>query len=273
MKLRSSALVVFALAVSLVVACGHQVTPNPSTSALSGDVVVKFRVNGTLDFTDYQYAIIIDTCGNGTPYPQFLSTTFKSYSYGFFFGAAQGVGLPLLVEYFVNPNSSGQITSIGVPGSASLESFSPNDNGIGNEFQFIFKRSQLANPLNQAQPCPNIPPVSASASPTATAGASPTASPAATLAPGASPSPSPSPSPNPYPTTLAQATWYFNFFSIQSGIPQDSLGIGGASDINYSSAYIDTNTYADVPLFKATGGPVPSNPSLQLSGGEIINYP
>ena len=267
-KSRGAILAVFALAVSLVVACGHQVTPPPSTSDLSGDVVVRFRVNGTLDFNDFTYGIIVDTCGEGTPYPQYFNTTFNSYSYGFYVGASYGVSQPQLVEYFLNP-ASGSLTYLKVPASSSLENFNPNDNGLGNEFELVFTRAQLANPLRQSQPCPNLPPVSTSPTPTASAGASPTATPSST----STFAPSASPSPYPYPTTAAQTSWAFNFFTIQSGIPQDSLGYGGASDINFSSAVIDTTTYDDVPIFKAVGGPVPGNPALQLSGGEIINYP
>jgi hypothetical protein len=92
-KFRGAALGIFALAVTLVVACGHQVTPNPTNSDLAGDIVLKFRVNGTLDFNDFTYAVIIDTCGNGTPYPQAYKTKFNSYSYGFFVGASFGTGL------------------------------------------------------------------------------------------------------------------------------------------------------------------------------------
>ena len=192
-----------------------------SNSDLAGDIVLKFRVNGTLDFNDFTYAVIIDTCGNGTPYPEAYKTTYNSYSYGFFVGASFGTGIPQLVEYFVSPNSSGTIQYVTVPASSSLEQFIPNDNDQGNEFELVFSRAQLDNPLNQSQPCPNIPPVTATATPTAAAGASPTATPAstATLAPGASPSPTP----NPNPTTAAQVSWAFNFFTIQSGVDANPI--------------------------------------------------
>jgi hypothetical protein len=275
MKLRLTAIVIFVFAATLVAACGHQVTPNPPTSDLAGNVVVRFRVNGTLDFNDYTYAIIIDTCGGATPYPQALFTGFNSYSYGFFVGASYGVGQPQLFEYFVNPNSSGQILSHNIPGSASLEFFNQNDNGQGNEFELIFPRAQLANPFNQAQPCPNIPPIAVSPMPSSSPGASPTATTAATIAPGTSPSPSPTPTPNPYPTTQAQTNWAFNFMIYQGSQALDSLGGGGATDNTYHGAIIDTNTYDDVPVYKVVGanGGVQGNPAAQLSGGEIINYP
>ena len=276
MRFRRVALGTFAAAVSLVVACGHQVTPNPSTSDLAGDIVLKFRVNGTLDFTNYTYAIIIDTCGNGTPYPQAYNTTFNSYSYGFFIGGSTfGAALPQLEEYFVLPNSSGTIQSVGIPESPSLEQFIPNDNGQGNEFELVFKRAELDNPYgHDVQTCPNIPLTSASASPTASAGSSPvaTSSAVATLAPGASPTPSPSSGPSASPTIAAQSTWAFNFFTIQGKTILDSLGIGGPSDNTWSSSTINVNVSGDTPFFKATGGVQPSNPSAQLNGGDIQNY-
>jgi len=273
MKLRLTAIAMFALAATLVAACGHQVTPNPPTSDLAGNVLVRFRVNGVLDFTDYTYAIVIDTCGAGTPLPQALFTGFKSYSYGFFIGGSYGVAYPELYEYFVNPNSSGSILSHIIPSSNSLEFFNANDNTQGNEFELVFPRAQLANPFNQAQPCANLPPVSVSPTPTSSAGAPPTAD--ATLAPGASPSPSPGLTPNPYPTTQAQTTWAFNFFIFQGSTVLDSLGQGGASDVTYNYANIDTSTYDDLPVYKVVGGNggVQGNPAAQLSGGEIINYP
>jgi len=275
--LRRVAIATFALAALLVVACGHQVTPSPSTSDLSGDIVLKFRVNGTLDFNDFTYIIAIDTCGGGTPYPQAYNTTYNSFSYGFFVGASYSVALPELFEYFVNPNSSGQILSQMVPESSSLEQFTPNDNGQGNEFELIFNRSELANPLQQAQPCPNISPV-----PTTAGGATPTATgtvrtstATATPTPTATPAPSagPSFSPAPYPTTAAQQTWYFNFFVFQGTTPLDSLGLGGPTDTQFSGGAVNTSISQDIPIFKAVGGNVPSNPSAQLNGGEIQNYP
>ncbi len=279
MLLRRAAIATFALAAVLVVACGHQVTPNPTFNNLSGDIVLKFRVNGTLDFNDYTYAVVVDTCGLGTPYPQALNTTFNSFSYAFFVGGSYGTALPQLVEYFVSPNSSGTILHVNVPESASLEQFVPNDNNLGNEFELIFKRSELANPLNQAQPCPNIPATTASAVPTASAGASPTATPtvAPTLAPGASPTPSPTATPVGQPTQSIQSSWAFNFFTIQqvggASTILDSLGVGGPTDVTYNSAIVDVNSSQDIPIFKATGGTQPGNPSAQLAGGEIQNYP
>jgi hypothetical protein len=241
---------------------------------------MKFRVNGTLDFTDYTYAIVIDTCGNGTPYPQALYTSFNAYSYGFFIGGQYGTALPQLFEYFVNPNSNGTIQSLTVPEDPSLEQFVVNDNGQGNEFELIFDRNELNNPLQQAQPCPNITPgPSASPVPSSSAGASPTASPSAsaTVSPGASPSVTPSAAatlaPGAVATTSAQQYWYINFFTIQNRTILDSLGIGGPTDTTFNGVGFDVNVTQEYPLFKANGGTqIPSNPAAQLNGGDIQNY-
>jgi hypothetical protein len=282
--LRRVAIVSFAIAALLVVACGHQVTPSPNTNNLSGHVVIKFDTVGQLDFTDFTYAIIIDTCGTspGTPYPQaFTSGSLFAFSYGFFIGGKFGTALPQLVEYFVNPNSNGTIQSVDVPENPSLEQLQLDDNGQGNEFELIFDRAELDNPLNQAQPCPLLSPLPVSPSPSSSAGSSPTATPTssasgriflATATPVASPTAAPSTAPVGPPTTSAQQYWYFNFFTIQNTTILDSLGIGGATDTTFNGVGMETNTTQDYPIFKTTINSQVTNPSAQLEGGNIQNY-
>ena len=250
--LRSLAMVTFAGSIALVVACGHQVTPEPARNDLAGDMAITFELNGPLDFTDYTYAIVIDTCGIGTPHPQAYQTTFDNYSYAFFIGASQAVGVPLLTQYYVKPNSTGIILSRQIQENSSTEQFLTSGGLTSNEFELIFNRRELANPSEQSQPCPNIPAITATASPSASALGSP----------------------NPYPTEAAQQTWYVNFFTIQSGTIVDSIGTGGFQDTSFDSFAIDTAAMQDVPYFKPAGGTgSPSNPSAQISGGEIRNYP
>jgi hypothetical protein len=274
--LRRAAIALFAAAALLVVACGHQVTPSPTAANnnLAGHVVIKFRVNGTLDFNDFTYAIVIDTCGNGTPYPQAYLTTFNSFSYGFFVGLEVRNGAPQLVEYFVNPNSNGSIQYVTVPEDPSLEQFLPNDNGQGNEFELIFDRAELDNPLDQAQPCPNFTASPSTPTPSPSSGVTPTATPTTiTFATGAaSPAASATPSPSSFPTQPSQQYWYLNFFTISNNTILDSLGIGGATDQTFNGVGFDVNVTSDYPIFKANGGPEPSNPSAQLSGGDVQNY-
>ncbi len=77
------------------------------------------------------------------------------------------------------------------------------------------------------------------------------------------------------PTTAAQVNWYFNFFVLDTAAKTviDSLGEGGATDDTYDAPAIDTQTSSFNAIFKATGGTEPADPSAQIAGGEIDNYP
>jgi hypothetical protein len=279
---------------ALAVACGRQVTPEPTTNGnLTGKMAITFRTNGPLDFTNVEYQIVINTCGTGEPYPNPKTTSYQNYSYIFQIGQNAGnqALIPQLFQIVLVQGSSSGLTEEAVPGNGSLESLQYNFNGQPNQFQLVFDRAQLANPLGVAQPCPGqtqvTPSPSASAtsaaSPSPSAGVSPGASPSVTPSAGVTPSPSPSPSPSPagnpgttptpYATTPAQANWYINFFTVQNQVVQDSLGSGGPSDTSYFLP-IDTTTQNTVPIQKISGaGAIPVSTAAQLSGGEIENYP
>jgi hypothetical protein len=270
--LRRIALGSFALAVAFVVACGHQVTPNPSldNSNLSGKITLYFNTVGPMNFTSYTYAIIIDTCGQTppTPYPNVYDESYAGYSYGFLIGGNYGLAFPTLEQYILTSNSSASLNPQNVPISTSTTQFVPNSNNENTQFQLTFTRSQLDNPKDVAQPCPNITPAPAT-------GASPTTAPTATsVATGATPTATPSPNPNSMPTTAAQQYWYFNFFSLNASTlqPLDSLGLGSGNDNSYNSPAIDTDTTATYQLTKQVGTMEPSDPSAQITSGEIINY-
>ena len=266
---RRTALVSFALAITLVVACGRQVTPDPSlkNTNLAGRMVIRFRTSGPMDFTKYTYAIVIDTCGGGTPYPNAFATTFNNYSFSFLVGGIYGTAGPALFQYIITPGTSNSLNPQQVPLGASTTQFVTNSDQQNNEFQLTFVRQQLANPLQVAQPCPNIAPTSgASAAPTATAttGASPvpSATAVATVPPSAQP------------TTAAQRFWYFNFFTIDntSKMVVDSLGVGGATDTSFNGIGIAVDATQNYPIFRQAGSTLPSDPAAQIGGGEIDNF-
>ncbi len=270
--LRRVALACFAVAIAFVVACGHQVTPEPNSLAnnnLSGKIVLTFRTNGPLNFSTYTYAVIVDTCGEGTPYPNVYGNSFNGYSFAFLIGGTSGQAFPVLDQFILTPSQTNSLNPQVVPANPNLESFTPQYENQLNEFQLIFSRAQLDNPLNVAQPCPNI-------TPAPTTGTSPTASASASAS--ASNAPSASPSPNvsatSMPTTAAQINWQFNFFTLDNAAHTvlDSLGIGGGNDNTYPAPLIDTQVTNQYPIFKATGGSVPTDPSAQIEGGEIDNY-
>ncbi len=292
--LRRTALVSFALAIVVVAACGRQVTPDPSlkNTNLAGRMVIRFRTNGPMDFTKYTYAVVIDTCGGGTPYPDAFATTFNNYSFSFLIGGIYGTAGPALVQYIITPGTSNSLNPQQVPLGASTTQFVPNSNQQNSEFQLTFVREQLNNPLQVAQPCPNITPAP-NGNATVTPSMSPGASPTGTVPPSTAPSPSTSPSasptpapsagvtatPNPVPpqsqpTTFAQRFWFFNFFTIDNATKQvvDSLGVGGSRDTTFNGIGIAVDVSNNYSIFRQTGSTLPSDPSAQVNGGEIDNF-
>jgi hypothetical protein len=256
--LRRIGLASFVAAVALVVACGHQVTPEPNLDTnnnLAGKMVIRFRTNGPLNFNTYTYAIVIDTCGVGAPLPNVYGTSFFGYSYSFLTGGSYGTAIPALLQYIITPGSSNSLNGQPVILSSTNTELILNSNGQGNEYEIVFTREQLDNPLGVTQPCPNITPA-------------PTASPVSPAPTGATPTPTSQP------TTSAQQYWYFNFYTINATNKTiiDSLGIGGPTDNTFNGVGVETGTTNSNPVFKATGGAEPSDPSAQIQGGEIDNY-
>ncbi|GAC1310514.1 MAG: hypothetical protein NVS2B3_10460 [Vulcanimicrobiaceae bacterium] len=261
--LRRVALATFASAVVFVVACGRQVTPDPTLNTgspnLAGRMVVRFRTNGPLDFNKYTYAIVIDTCGGKTPYPNAFATTFNDYSFSFLVGGTAGTAIPALLQYIVTPGASNALNPQNVPLGASTTQLVLNSNQQNTEFQLTFVRAQLDNPLRVAQPCPNI-------APSAVASASATA--AATSAATANPTP------NAQPTTFDQRRWLFNFFAIDNTtkVVVDSLGIGGAQDTSFDGIGILVDATSQNPIFRPAGSLLPADPHAQIVGGQIDNF-
>ena len=259
--LRRAALVTFALAVVLAAACGHQVTPSPSENGqgnnLAGTMLIRFRTVAAFDFTKYDYAIVINTCGGGTPYPNVYATSFLNYTFSFDIGVTRfgaATAFPVLVQYILRPGTSNQLNPQNVPISPSETTLTLNSNGQGTEFTLIFPRALLADPLGPtAFPCSSSP-LLPTAGPTATASATA--------------------SPNVQPTTQAQSRWAFNFMVINTANQQvqDSLGLGGPTDNTYAGAVIDTTTTnSNIINKQADISGAPSDMSAQLAGGEIDN--
>jgi len=69
-------------------------------------------------------------------------------------------------------------------------------------------------------------------------------------------------------------TWLFNFFTTDPSLnPLDSLGLGGAQDISFSSPVLDTTTAFDITVSVPAGATQASNPLAQIYGGELTNSP
>lgn len=234
----------FALGIAAAVSlagCGRQITPEPTTTDLAGKMVIRFTTAGPMDLSNFNYQIVFDTCGGGTPYPNVALTTYKDYSYSFYVGPGlynfgpTGTAQPNLVQYILRTNN---LNPHLVPLDPSTTQLTPNYGGSPNEFELIFARSQLENPLQITPVCPSTP-------------ANPDASGQST-------------------------TWKLNFFTSQAGNTPvlDSLGSGGPSDVTYNGLVIDTTQNSPNLVVKQTdiSGP-PSNQAAQIVGGEVDNYP
>jgi len=85
-----------------------------------------------------------------------------------------------------------------------------------------------------------------------------------------SPSPSPSPSASPGFST----TWYYNFFTTDNNNnPLDALGIGGPQDTSYQGGPLNIASVFDTTFNVPAGAVQASQPTAQITGGEIINNP
>lgn len=253
---RRLALAAFSLTF-LLSACGRQVTgiavpgASPTPNALSGEMEIKFRTFGAMDFNNVNYMIVFNTSGTGgEPYADAFATTFCNYSFAFAIGPTYGTANAALYQIFIPPGSTkpafNQLTL--APGTTSLVL---NPGGLQTEFDLIFARSQL-----------NIPsPVNGPANPcvTATAASSPT------------PNSSATPSASTTATNTAQ-TWYMNLFTTNTaGVPLDAMGFG-VTDTSFVES-IDTTQNLDQTISRQPGAQQPPAQSEYISGFEIINSP
>lgn len=236
--------------------CGRQVTglapvgvpgASPTPSTLSGEMEIKFRTYGAMDFNNVNYVIVFNTSGvGGEPYANAFATTFCNYSFVFAIGPSYGTAGASLFQIFVPPGSTKPAFN-GITLAPGTTSLVLNADGSNKEFDLTFARSQfnVPSPVNgPANPC-----IAATPAPVASA---------------ASPAPSA--------TAPAQSTWYINLFTTSpGGTPLDALGFG-VSDTSFSLP-IDVTTNTDQVIFRQAGVTAPSSQSAFISGGEILNVP
>lgn len=257
------------LVISMVLAaCGRQVTfPKAGTSngtIPSGQMLIRFRTVAPQDYANVRYVIVFNTSGNGQePFPQANQTGFQNYSFSFVVGGPNGlVGLPQLLQYYIAPGSSAGIQTIGISIPPNLVQFIPNSggNGQGGEFQLTFSRALLygVNPGGTGVPGAASPSANPSPTPAVAATSVPTAT--ATLNPLVAP------------TSAAQQAWNINFVTTdQSGLPIDSMGLGGATDtsfsLNVNTTQVISTTYTKPQVARL------NNQAAQISGYQLINSP
>jgi len=142
-----STLLIVALAFLDLSACGRQVTPERTTSILTGNMVIRFRTKNAMDLTRVAYEIVFNTCSpGGEPYPNAFATGYTNYSYAFVVGGTGTVALPTLYQYILTSN---QLVQQSVSLQPSTIQLVLNDNNLGTEFSLTFARTQIQNPLAQ----------------------------------------------------------------------------------------------------------------------------
>jgi hypothetical protein len=235
------------LVVAIVLAaCGRQVTGLNAAGAGSiqpGHMLIRFRVAGQLDFTNVQYLMVFNTSGNGVePYPQANLTGYLNYNFALVVGGNQATSQPLLYQYYLAPGTTSGIQLFRITIPPQLINYVPNSGGNptgGGEFTINFDRSLLFGVNPGGTPTPT----GATASPVV------------------------------QPTTAAQHVWAINFITTDpSGVPIDSMGLGGATDTTFSYR-VDTTQSIDNVITKAVNTGTVSNAAAQLQGFEVINAP
>lgn len=109
-------------------------------------MLLRFRVNGPLDFTNVRYVIVFNTTGNGVePYANALTGIFN-YSFAWVVGGSGGLAAPALVQYFAVPGTGTNLQTRQVvvpPQFAQLQILTPSAPG---EFTLTFSRSLFNTP-------------------------------------------------------------------------------------------------------------------------------
>ena len=228
-------------------ACGRIVTV-PKVSANgglvpAGNMLVRYRVAGVLDFTNFRYLVVFNTNGNGlTPYANSLNTAFLNFSFILIFGGTQLAGASYGLLQVI-PIASGGFQTVALQINPQfVTAFNQNSSGTGNEFTFTFNRL-LLTPLQTTSP-----------SPTSTPTAAPTA----------------------YPTLLSgvSSLWAINLFSTDANNnPIDAIAFSGISDPTFNSFVVNTLAPFDVPVNKTPGFSQVASANAQIIAGEIINEP
>jgi hypothetical protein len=203
---------------------------------------IRYRVLGTLDFTNLTYLVVFNTSGNGqTPYAPNIQS-YVNYSFILAFGGTQISGAAYEVFQVVNSGTSAGFQTVAlVPAPQYVTSFNPNSSGTGNEFTFTFNRL-LLTPRARATPTPV-----------------------------------PSPTPVAIPTLASgvSSLWAINAFSADTSYhPIDGISNSGVTDVSFNSFVVNTLQAFDIPVNKPSPPPIQvSNLNAQVMAVEIINEP
>jgi hypothetical protein len=231
-------------------ACGRIVTVPKTASGgglvPAGNMFIRYRVAGSLDFANLRYLVVFNTTGNGvTPYaPNILNTSYLNYSFILVFGGTTLGAQVVLLQVVPTGSTNGFQTVALQVNPQFVTAFNANSSGTGNEFTFTFNRL-LLTPLASASPTP-----------------APTATPTAT--------------PNAAPTLLSgvSSLWAINAFSADvNDQPIDAIAFSGIGDQTFSAFVVNTLAAFDNPVNKAAGGTQVSNLGAAITAVEILSQP
>jgi hypothetical protein len=228
-----------------VAACGRIVTvPNANSGGglvPSGDMFIRYRVAGVLDFVNLHYLVVFNTSGNGqTPYAAPGLQQYANYSFILVFTAAPGAGAGYTLLQLENSGTSGGFIPVQINyNPAYVTNFNANSSGSGNEFTFTFNRL-LLTPIQAANPTP---------------------------------SPSPTPVGTPTLVSGVSSLWAINCFSADTNNnPIDGIANTGINDTTFSGFVINTLAAFDNPVNKVPVTQV-TNLNAELAAVEVINVP
>lgn len=228
-------------------------------------MAVDFTVAAPFTFSSNDYIIIFNTSGNGiTPLPGGgAQNNYAGFSDALIIsGNSSGVVEAQPVQFYFSSNEPGTIPAVEplyVPSQDII--LDSNYNGAGTEFRIEFERAIFSSLAATPSPSPSPSP-------------SPTPTPP-TPTPSASASVSPSPTP-----TVSSAVWLFNCFVTSQGTtgssystyqPDDSLGLGGATDTSFVSPDLYIGTAFDITQ-NALGTTAPTQ-SEEIVSCSVQNTP
>ncbi|MBV8489964.1 MAG: hypothetical protein JO199_05475 [Candidatus Eremiobacteraeota bacterium] len=228
-----------------VAACGRQVTPNPPGIGAGGAPVgymsVKFDVQGTFNFANYQYWVVFNTTGDGTtPGTLPFTNNWAGYSAAIQVSGNAATTFASAGQFVRNSNPAIPPAFVHLITTPQQFQYTANSNGSNTEFTVLFQRQIFKNIGGST--------------------------------PGPSPSPTASGSPPPFANN-----WTFNAFVTQANNQNqfqfvNSMGQGGPNNPQFvcCSPPLLINTNFD-NVYTALNSGVVTDPAAQILTVELGN--
>lgn len=117
----------------------------------AGTMMLRFRVNGPLDFTKVRYVMIFNTTGNGMePYANPI-TGISNFSFAWVVGGSGGIAQPQLLQYFTAVGTGTGLGTRPVVVPPQLAQLLIAGSGAPGEFTLTFNRALFNVPSPTGQ--------------------------------------------------------------------------------------------------------------------------